>query len=194
MSKAFPQTNRAKRSKHTLRSCFFNSVQQERVCFDRFPQFVWENAFNTRFSLKVWVILSASNAPAIVLGPNDLSATLRWLKQRNCFYSILGGWVGRSVRQENEEGQHTTNGGSKGYTYRMMAHRVRIDVVVPAMCSTSPRAILVLPGEPETVHHHKKLTEIAKPNRKQINGLQLVPPLGNAMLYCILPITSTIHL
>ena len=141
----------------------------ESECRKHFPKRIAQSGRKTRFSLKVWVILSAFNAPAIVLGPNDLSAT--WLKQRHCFCSIPRGWVGRFVRQENEGGQHTTNGGSKGYTYnyRMMGHRVRIDVVVPAMCSTSPRAILVLPLESQTVHHHTKLTEIAKPNRKQIH-------------------------
>ena len=132
----------------------------ESECRKLFPTRIARSGRKTRFSWTVWVILSAFNAPAIVLGPNGLSAT--WLKQRHCFYSIPRGWVGRFVRQENEGGQHTTNGGSKGYTYRMMGHRVRIDVVVPAMCSTSPRAILVLPHESQTVHHHTKLTEFAK--------------------------------
>ena len=45
----------------------------ESECRKHFPKRIAQRGRKTRFSLKVWVILSAFNAPAIVLGPNDLS-------------------------------------------------------------------------------------------------------------------------
>ena len=92
----------------------------ESECRKLFPTRIARSGRKTRFSWTVWVILSAFNAPAIVLGPNDLSAT--WLKQRHCSYSIPNykGWVGRFVRQENEGGQHTTN----AYTAEAKGHYV----------------------------------------------------------------------